>query len=123
MTLTSNMPYVPIIQKAIDDVEAAAKLNGCDILIMPAFETDNVHTSCIIHLEGSDTFGIIGINVDGHSTDDEPMCYFTFNGKLYEYCKAEGFTRDQMVEDASFENKILIRQPREDFVNYILGIS
>ena len=114
------MVYVPIIQEAIDEVRAAAVLKECDVLIVPTFESEGEHTSCIIQLEGSDTFGIIGINVEGHSTDDEPMCYFTFNGDLYEYCKAEGFTRDQMLEDISFENKILIRQTRENFVDCIL---
>tara|TARA_R110000765_G_scaffold187749_1_gene293260 strand:- start:114 stop:467 length:354 start_codon:yes stop_codon:yes gene_type:complete len=117
------MIYIPIIQEAIDEVKASAELKGCDVLVVPAFPSSGIHTSCIMQLEGSDTFGIIGVNVEGHSTDDEPMCYFTFNGKLYDYCKAEGFTRDQMVEDISFENKILIRQTRENFADCILGIS
>ena len=115
------MPYVDIIQNLIDEITTLAEDHGEVLNVADTFEDKRSNLSCIIAVEGTERFGVVGINVEEYSSTDHPLCFFIFNGKLYDYCKAEGFSRNQMVEDESFENKVLVPKTREEFIDFIIG--
>tara|TARA_R110000751_G_scaffold167000_2_gene272841 strand:+ start:300 stop:659 length:360 start_codon:yes stop_codon:yes gene_type:complete len=104
-----KMKYVKPVQDIIDTVLGRSP----DIEIVTTFKDYREALSCIIHRPGTDKFGLLSVNVDG--SDDDISC-FVFNGKLYDYCKAEGFSKQQMVEDQSFENRVLTTVSVDEFL-------
>jgi hypothetical protein len=105
-----RMKYVKPVQKIIDMVLETAH----NIEIVPTFTDKQRNTlSCIVHELGTEKYGLVSVNVDG--CEDDVNC-FVFNGKLYDYCRAEGFSQEQMISDQSFENKVLTSISIDDFV-------
>tara|TARA_Y100000310_G_C20108871_1_gene546175 strand:- start:59 stop:403 length:345 start_codon:yes stop_codon:yes gene_type:complete len=73
-------------------------------------------SSIIIRNATIDKFGIIAVDVENY--EDEPIVFFTFNSKLYQYCKAEGFELKQMLY--GFENKVFEKVSIKTFFEFIL---
>lgn len=110
--IPEEMKYIKPVQDIVDTILSEA----IGIEIVPTFpEEPKKSMSCIVHMLGTEKFGLIGINIEG--IGDDVNC-FIFNGKLYDYCRAEGFTQSQMVEDESFENKVLKRTSTDKFIEY-----
>ena len=118
MYTTRKMTYVKLIQDIIDRVQDVAKERNVEIHVISTFEDVVESTSCIMNRENTNQYGLVCLNVEGY---DEPINFFTFNGKLYEYCKAEGFSRDQMVSDKCFENKVLVKATEQEFIDCIIN--
>ena len=93
-----TMKYVKPVQDIIDTVLDRSP----DIEIVTTFKDYREALSCIIHRPGTDKFGLLSVNVDG--SNDDISC-FVFNGKLYDYCKAEGF-----------ENRVLTAVSVDEFI-------
>ena len=118
--------FVKPINDALIELQVLAENINMMIDIVPTFENSPKETlSCIVHAANRDRFGIMSINVDGapelKEEDSDEINYFVFNGKLYDYCKQEGFSKDQMINDESFENKVIIRKTKNDFFDFILN--
>jgi hypothetical protein len=110
-----EMKYVKPVQNIIDTILETA--SGIDIV--PTFvDGPKSVLSCIVHELGTEKYGLVSVNVDGY--DNDVNC-FVFNGKLYDYCRAEGFSQEQMISDQSFENKVLTAMPVDDFVETFTG--
>jgi len=107
------MKYVKPVQDIVDTI-----LDRTDgIEVVPTFKDYRESLSCIVHQIGTDSFGLLSVNVDGY--DDDLNC-FIFNGKLYDYCRAEGFSKQQMVQDQSFENRVLTAVPVDQFIKMFI---
>jgi len=104
------MKYVKPVQSIVDII---LEKSPYDIEVVTTFEDSRETLSCIVHRLGTDKFGLLSVNVDGLS--DDINC-FSFNGKLYDYCRAEGFSKQQMVEDESFENRVLTTVSADEFI-------
>ena len=100
-----------------------------DVLYSKTMDTDvelQIHSGCddrsVAIVENTNTrrFGIIATNIEEYP--DEPLVLFTFNGQLYEYCKAEGFDQSDMVNKKGFNNKVLKKVNLKELVGYILNI-
>ena len=108
---SANMKFVKPVQDIIKEILDTA--HGVEIV--PTFPDDPRETlSCIVHELGTQKYGLVSGNVEGH-IDNDVNC-FIFNGKLYDYCKAEGFTQTQMVSDKSFENKVMTLIKPDKFI-------
>ncbi len=109
---SANMKFVKPVQDIVDKIQSSSH----GIEVVPTFVDDPRETlSCIVHELGTQKYGLISVNVESYDDHDSANC-FMFNGKLYDYCRAEGFTQNQMISDESFENKVLINVPIEKFI-------
>ena len=104
------MKYVKPVQTIVDSI---LDESSGGVEIVPTFNDYRDTLSCIVHQLGTDRFGLVSVNVDGVKGD---VNCFKFNGKLYDYCKAEGFSKQQMVEDQSFENRVLTPVSADKFI-------
>ena len=101
---STNMKFVKPVQDIVDNILG----NSHGIEVVPTFIDDPRETlSCIVHELGTQKYGLVSVNVENFEGDKNDVNCFIFNGKMYDYCKAEGFTQDQMVKDKSFENKVM----------------
>jgi hypothetical protein len=106
-----KMKYVKPVQSIVDKIIN----NTHGVEVVPTFgDGPRATLSCIVHKLGTEMYGLVSVNVDGYN--DDVNC-FEFNGKLYDYCKAEGFSQNQMISDESFENKVLTLLSVDEFVN------
>ena len=80
---------------------------------------DNSDNMVVVENITSHKFGLIACDVVDYP--DEPLCLFTFNGKLYEYCKMEGFSQKDMTDKDGFAGKVLKKVTLKEFFNYILN--
>ncbi len=113
------MKFVHPVNESVKKLLEVAAQEDVDINVVPTFPDKARKTlSCIVQATDTDRFGIISVNVEGVDGD---VNHFVFNGKLYDYCRAEGFTKEQMVSDSSFDGKVLNRRDRDDFINFIVN--
>jgi len=113
------MAFVKIIENFIEEVREAVEDSGDTLIVSETFEDDvREPLSCILHVEGTDRFGVVSVNVEAETDGEEVNC-FIFNGRLYDYCRMEGFTRTQMIEDATFEDKVITRKTKQQFIDAI----
>lgn len=79
---------------------------------------DDIHgkSSVIVRNADVDKFGIIAVNVENY--EDEPIVFFMFNSKLYQYCKMEGFDLKQML--SGFGNKVFEKVDVKKFFEFML---
>lgn len=109
-------------ETVLNGIEHRADRESVELIIDDVFTEDddpgksraviiqNVETSCI---------GLMAANLKEYP--DEHIVFLEFNTKLYEYCKTEGFTREQML--ASFEKKVLKLRTLPEFTDFLLGAS
>lgn len=71
----------------------------------------------IIHNLNNNNFGMVGTKIEDYH---DPVSFFIFNGKLYDYCKKEGFDRNAMLEGDGFKDKILKPVDMEEFFNFMI---
>ena len=115
------MNYDLRIETVLDSLRYKADKYDIELLIDSTFEDECAGRgtkSAIIHNIQDNKFAVIGVNVE--EFPDEPICFFTFNGKLYEYCKMEGFDRRDMT--TTFDNKILKKVDCKEFMDFVLNI-
>jgi len=106
------------IENVLDDFIPIAIENELDIEIEPTFtDVTRQESSCIMRRVVDNRFGIISINVE--EFPDESIVYFTFNPKLYEYAKAEGFDTATMMGDLRVFKKVTQR----GFFDHLLSID
>ena len=114
------MKLDPRIEIFVDSILHQANESNTDITIESTFEDARREQSVMLHNVDNNGIGIIATEVTDYK-DTEPVIFLIFNGKLYDYCKAEGFSRDGMLN--GFENQIMKKVDREEFFDFILGES
>ena len=106
------------LQTIVDGLLAKANEQNVELIIENTFDDKYKHgKSFIVHNTETMKFGVVSCDVK--EFPDEPVVFFEFNDKLYNYAKMEGFAKDDMVE--KFDNKVLKKLTRKQFVNYIIS--
>lgn len=102
----------------IDGLMAKANELSIELVVEDTFDEDDPRFGQSVIVQNLDTmkFGIVSVNVK--EFPDEPICFFEFNDKLYQYAIAEGFEKGRMLE--SFDNDILKKLTKKEFVEFIL---
>jgi hypothetical protein len=105
------------IETVLDALMHRADEENIDLTVESTFDDDHVKDlSCMIHNGHTNKFGIISANVKEYP--DDPICFFLFDSKLYEYCKMEGFDTSNML--AGFENKVFQKVNIKKFFSTML---
>ena len=108
------------LETIIDGLLAKADKLNIELVVDDPFE-DVPHkegTSAIVHNLTSNEFGLMATNIE--EVTDGPVIFFTFNGKLFNYCKMEGFSRSDMIDGPGFKNKVLQQVDMKNFTEFIL---
>tara|TARA_R110002050_G_scaffold68910_4_gene149300 strand:- start:659 stop:994 length:336 start_codon:yes stop_codon:yes gene_type:complete len=105
------------IESIIDGLLSQANYNNVELIVEQAFgdDTKQFNNTVIIQNKETGKFGIIATHVKEFPDDD--ICFFEFNERMYKYCKAEGFEREDMMK--SFDGRILVKLCRNDFFEFI----
>ena len=107
------------IESIIDGLKSRADSDGIELLIDDPFDGDpsKEGLAAIIHNINSNQFGLVATDIEEIK---EPISFFLFNGKLFDYCKMEGFSREDMVQGPGFKNKVLRPVDMKEFVKFML---
>lgn len=108
----------PRIETLVDALLAKANKTDMEVTVDNTFDDDRKAMSVLIHNMSTNSLGIIATDVDEFE-DTDPVIFLIFNGKLYDYCKAEGFNRESMV--TNFKNQVLKKVGQRQFFNFILN--
>lgn len=93
------------------------KAGDTQLEVEHTFDDDvNSKSSVIVRNSEADRYGIIAVNVDGYL--EEPICFFLFHNKQYQYCKMEGFELSQML--SGYPDKIFEKTDIKSFFDFIL---
>ena len=105
------------LETIVDLILHKANKADCEIYIEPAFDDPELEQgSIIVHNVETNAFGLVACDVKEYP--DDPVCCFKFNGKLYNYYKAEGFERNNIVED--MREDVFIKMSLREFCDYVL---
>ena len=105
------------IETVLDALMHRADKENVDLTVENTFDEGHVKDlSCMIHNNTTNRFGIISTNVVEYP--DDPVCFFLFDSKLYEYCKMEGFDTSNML--TGFENKVFQKVDVKEFFSIML---
>jgi hypothetical protein len=101
-----------------DAIISRADKYNAEVIIEDTFEHDEIKTGLSVIVQNLNTmkFGVISTNVK--EFPDEPIVFFEFNDKLYQYAVTEGFEKDDML--TSFDNKVLRKITQKEFIEYIV---
>lgn len=114
------MELDPRIEIFVDAVLAKANNANMEVTVNNTFDDDRESLSVLVHNVDTNNVGIIATEVREYA-NTEPIIFLIFNGKLYDYCKAEGFDRDSMI--ANFEGQVLKKVEQKQFLEHILNES
>tara|TARA_R110002020_G_scaffold115149_2_gene264842 strand:+ start:513 stop:863 length:351 start_codon:yes stop_codon:yes gene_type:complete len=114
------MKIDPRIEIFVDSLQHQANESNTDITVEGAFNDARGEQSVMVHNLDNNGIGIIATEVTEYK-ETEQVIFLIFNGKLYDYCKAEGFSRDGMLN--GFQDQIMKKVDREEFFDFILGKS
>ena len=107
-------------EKALIHLQKLSNDHNVDIFFDDAFEgTFREGLATVVHNPSNGQFGVIATKVVEWS--EEAVCFFVFNGKLFDYAKAEGFDRSQML--TAFENKVFKKVDPNQFADFIFDTS
>ena len=101
------------LETITDALLSQANYNNIEIIVDYPFGDDN--KTIIVQNCETGKFGIVATNVREYPNDE--ICFFEFNDRMYKYCKAEGFERQEMMK--SFDKNILVKVDKKGFFNYI----
>ena len=105
------------IECVLDVLQHKANKYSIGLEVEHTFDDEiNSKSSVIVRNPDNDTFGIIAVNVENFL--DEPVCFFMFNHKLYQYCKMEGFELPDML--SGFDNKVFEKTDIKSFFEFML---
>lgn len=108
------------IETIIDGILNKANKHNVEIIVEHVYEDeDNPIYGCAAFIQNvlSERFGILTLNLEDH--DPDKVQFLTFCPKMYQYGKAEGFTKDESFK--VFGNKILKNVELSEFVKFILS--
>ena len=107
------------IETVLDGILAKANKEGIELYIEPMYGEDENKDQSVAFVQNmeSERFGIICTNLEGFNPDD--LHFMTFNPKMYQYAKAEGFSKEQCYE--AFSKNILKSVELSNFVEFILS--
>ena len=106
----------PKIETLLDIIRYKADKVGCDIAIQSAFDDkEREEKAAVVHNVQTDEFGLVACDVAEYI--DEPVTCFKFNGKLYDYYKAEGFEKSTIAEN--MQGDVFIKMSLSEFCAYI----
>ena len=113
--------YDPKIETVIDGLLSKANSSNTELQIVPTFDEcdSRCADSVIVQNIETNSFGIVCVNVSEY--EDEPICFFMFNGKLFDYCRSEGFDKSSML--TSFPDKVLKKVSMDAFISFVLDTS
>ena len=103
----------------VDALLAGANRHNRELIIDNAFDDERKNDSVIVQNLETNQFGIIATDVIDYKED--PVVFLIFNGKLFNYCKAEGFKREEMME--AFDDQVLKKVAPTEFYDIILDIK
>ena len=105
------------IETVIDVLLYKANKLNVEVTVESTFD-DPVRESlsALVHNPDTNKFGIVAVHVEDFPED--PICFFRFNSRLYEYCVQEGFDRDHML--SGFNNKVFEKLKSKEFFDFIL---
>jgi len=103
------------IETVLDIIRYKADKTGCDIGIQSAFDDEREYMAAVVHNIQTDVFGLIACDVAEYA--DEPVSCFKFNGKLYDYYKAEGFEKSTIEE--SMQADVFIKMSPSEFCAHV----
>jgi hypothetical protein len=108
----------PRIETIVDALLARANKTDMEVTADNTFDDERKSVSVLIHNMSTNSLGIIATDVEEFE-DTDPVIFLIFNGKLYDYCKAEGFNRESMV--TNFKNQVLKKVGQRQFFDFILN--
>tara|TARA_B100001123_G_scaffold371402_1_gene434582 strand:+ start:1597 stop:1959 length:363 start_codon:yes stop_codon:yes gene_type:complete len=104
----------------VDALLAGANKHNKELIVENAFDDDaRKNDSVIVQNIETNQFGIIATDVVEY--EDDPVVFLIFNGKLFNYCKAEGFKRSEMME--AFDDQVLKKVAPTEFYDIILDVK
>ena len=106
------------VETVIDALLHKANEYDIELTVESTFDDhdDASSLSALVHNPELNKFAIMAVNVQEYP--DDVITFMTFNNKLYEYCRMEGFEKDQMLK--GFDNKVFRRVDIKQFFNFIL---
>ena len=109
-------------ETVLSGIEHRADRENVELIIEDIFTEDEdpgKSRAVIIQNMESNCIGLMAANLKEYP--DEHIVFLEFNSKLYEYCKTEGFTREQML--SSFDKKVLKLRTLPEFTDFLLDAS
>tara|TARA_R110002074_G_scaffold9705_5_gene38009 strand:- start:427 stop:777 length:351 start_codon:yes stop_codon:yes gene_type:complete len=110
-----GMMFDSRIETLLDIIRHKADKAGCDIAIRSAFDDDRESMAAVVHNIETDSFGLVACDVAEYA-DDTVSC-FKFNGKLYDYYKAEGFEKSTIA--SNMQGDVFVKMSPSEFCTYI----
>ena len=105
------------VENILQEIEVRANSEDADVSIEDAFAGDMYREGVAVIVQNNDTNTIGVLTTHVEEFPDDPICCFGFNGQLYEYAKAEGFSRDNVY--SAFPDQVFKKIDEQDFVNFI----
>jgi len=105
------------VQTVVDGILSRANDQDIDVICEPVFDDHRKSLAAFVHNTDTGRFGMVAIGIEDREPDE--LCLFTFWPKMYEYAKAEGFTKEQCND--IFRDKILKQTDIDEFTEFILS--
>ena len=110
------------METILDGIRHQADKANIDIIIQPVFEEDELDydhnkSSAFVQNMESGRFGVVSDHIEDRNPDT--VCTFTFHPKMYEYGKAEGFSKSECFK--AFPDNILKENTLKEFIEFILS--
>ena len=102
----------------VDGILSLSNKHNIELTVEKAFTNNN--PSLIVQNPETGAYGLIGVAIDEYP--DEDIVFFTFNNDLYTYGAAEGFSRDDMMNNPGFKDKVMTKVTLEQFNKFVLNI-
>tara|TARA_Y100000310_G_scaffold345698_1_gene468464 strand:+ start:874 stop:1230 length:357 start_codon:yes stop_codon:yes gene_type:complete len=105
------------IETVLDGIMAKANQTGIELICESMYNDGEPRSENAVFVQNAQTerFGLICLNLENKDPDE--MQFLTFDPKLYQYSKSEGFTKEEGFQ--AFGTKILKNVSLKEFLKFI----